>query len=154
MTMFDSDTPIRELMSKDVVVLGTGATVAEAIKTFREYTLGTSPVVDEHGECVGVFGLADLARISAEGLEATDTDTVSQWMTEKVKWLPIKATAADAMRVMAEEGIHHVIVMDEKSIRGIVSSLDLVRFVARSLPRERAKEEPRVRVKATRGSRS
>ena len=59
---------------------------------------------------------------------------VSDWMTTRVRWLPIDATAGDAARVMADEGIHHVVLMDERSIRGIVSSLDLVRFLACALP--------------------
>ncbi len=133
MVTLDAETPIQGLMSKDVVLLGKETTIPQALATLREFLLSTAPVVDERGECVGVFGLADAAPLVLDGLGFTD-DKVSDWMTEKVRWLPIGATAGDAARMMADEGIHHVVVMDEKSIRGIVSSLDLVRFLVRALP--------------------
>ena len=134
MVTIDADMPIRALMSKDVVLIGKDATITEALATLREYLLSTAPVVDERGECVGVFGLVDAAPVVLDGLGLDGGDKVSDWMTEKVKWLPIGATAGDAARVMAEEGIHHVVVMDETRVRGIVSSLDLVRLMARALP--------------------
>jgi CBS domain-containing protein len=132
--MVDVEAPIRSLMSKDVVLLRKETTISEALATLRDYRLSTAPVVDERGECVGVFGLVDAAPLVLDGLGLCGEDKVSDWMTEKVKWIPMGATAGDAARLMADEAIHHVVVMDERSIRGVVSSLDLVRLLARALP--------------------
>jgi|SRR5581483_9263695 len=138
--MFDPEIPVKDLMSRDVVTISQKATLARALATLREYTLGSAPVVDEHGSVVGVFSLTDAARQVTEGARDAEDELVASWMTEKVRWLPSDATAGDVARLMAEESVHHIVILENGAVRGIVSSLDVVRAVARSLPPKRRRE--------------
>ena len=64
---------------------------------------------------------------------------ISKVMSKDVLAIPASttlrdATAADAARIMVDEGIHRVLVMDGKKILGIVTALDLVPLLADRAP--------------------
>ncbi len=66
---------------------------------------------------------------SAELLHA---DLVADWMTPEVISVAPDASIEAVCQVMAEEHIHRVFVADDGKLRGVVSSFDIVRHVARS----------------------
>ncbi|NIR42635.1 MAG: CBS domain-containing protein [Gemmatimonadetes bacterium] len=51
-------------------------------------------------------------------------------MTREVKSQPSRATVQQAPRYMLDSGIHRVLVMDERELRGIVTTTDIVRAIA------------------------
>lgn len=152
--------PVADVMATDVLVLHADATLREAITMLDDEGVSGAPVVDEAGQLVGVFSLSDLARHDAEleegeGPRGTsyfklsftqsipvatavhDAERVSDWMSTDVKALPPGATVGDAARLMTDEGIHRVLILDGKAIRGIVSTLDLVALIAAEPERTR-----------------
>ena len=60
------------------------------------------------------------------------TGTVVEWMSEEVVFV----TPDDSMRVvckrMEEYGIHRVLVLEDDQLRGILSSFDVVRWIAKN----------------------
>jgi CBS domain-containing protein len=152
-------TTVAEIMSRDVLTLQAAATLQEAVASLRDAGVSGAPVLDEGGECIGVFSLADLARREDEvedgeaphagsyfnfGLgeklalpaedydpELFDRETVGDWMSPEIKSVAPGTSLADAARKMVEDGVHRLVVMDEKSIAGILTTFDFVRlFVA------------------------
>jgi CBS domain-containing protein len=151
-------TTVAEIMSRDVLTLQATATLQEAVATLRDTGVSGAPVVDEGGDCVGVFSLADLARREDEvddgaaphagsyfnfGLgeklalpeedydpELFDRETVGDWMSSEIKSVAAGASLADAARKMVDDGIHRLVVMDAKAIQGILTTFDFVRFLA------------------------
>lgn len=150
---------VAKIMTSDVVTLQADATLKEALETLADYGISGAPVVDVVGECVGVFTLADLAWRDFEAQEGEtpivlgwynrgttaerlrplpeereqgeyEREVVGDWMTRDVKAVAPDATVEEAAQVMADQEIHRVVVLDEKRIRGIVSSLDIVKLVA------------------------
>jgi CBS domain-containing protein len=128
-------TPITGIMSKDVLLLSGDLTLAEATSMLGDYSVSGAPVIGRDGECIGVFSLSDLA---GADLGSIERETVSEWMTPLVKWVPLDATAGETARVLVEGGIHRVLVMDGRKIRGIVTALDLARVLARPMRARRA----------------
>jgi CBS domain-containing protein len=153
--------PVSEIMTTDVLTLDADATIREALETLEDYAISGAPVVDGTGKCVGVFSITDLVRRDQEveegqgplaigwyqlgamtdvvrGLreeldgETTNREVVGDWMTRDPKSVPPDATVADAARLMADEGIHRVLIMEGPKLAGIVSSLDLVELIARA----------------------
>jgi CBS domain-containing protein len=152
--------PVSEIMTTDVLTLDADATIREALETLEDYAISGAPVVDGTGKCVGVFSITDLVRRDTEveegqgplaigwyqlgamtdlmrGLreeldgETTNREVVGDWMTRDPKSVPPDATVAEAARLMADEDIHRVLIMEGPKLAGIVSSLDLVELIAR-----------------------
>ena len=56
---------------------------------------------------------------------------VSEVMTRRLITLPPDASVPEAARLMVEERLHRVLVMEDDSLIGIVSTFDIVKSVAR-----------------------
>jgi CBS domain-containing protein len=174
-----SKTPVAEIMSRDVLTLYATATLKDAIETLRDGGVSGAPVVDEGGECVGVFSLADLARRDDETEEGEapragsyfnfgigeklalpdedydpelfDRETVGDWMSTEIKWITPTTSIAQAAKAMVEDAIHRLVVLDGKAICGILTTIDIVRIFA-GLPAEAKKPAPKARPKKARRS--
>jgi len=148
-------------MNRDVVSLDEGTPVAEAIATLDDYHISGTPVVNDLGECVGVFTSNDVLKLrrkiqegeapssseyfhadplgddSEESFAREDYDLsllgeerVGQWMTAEVKWVSPDTKIEEVCRRMVKERIHRLLVMENRKVLGIISSFDIVRFVA------------------------
>lgn len=62
--------------------------------------------------------------------ESNGRETVREWMTPRVLSVTPDATLQEACRVMVREGVHRILVVEEGSLRGILSTFDVVRWVA------------------------
>jgi CBS domain-containing protein len=62
--------------------------------------------------------------------EVLGQDTVGQWMNSNFKSVKPEATVEEVAIRMADEGVHRVLVMEGKNLRGIISTSDIVRLVA------------------------
>jgi CBS domain-containing protein len=67
---------------------------------------------------------------SPEGYKLLDQCTVEEAMNRELFSLQASASVRAAATMMRERGIHRVIVMDGKSVVGIVSALDIARAVS------------------------
>lgn len=65
-----------------------------------------------------------------EGDKLLDQRTVREAMTEEVFSVPPDASVRTAATMMRDRGIHRVLVMEGKSLVGIVSALDIARAVS------------------------
>ena len=72
----------------------------------------------------------------AFGVQVAGRACIGDWMTPGVTTVGPDTTLGDACRVMIDENIHRVFVVDEKRLLGVVSSKDVVRLLA-SPPRTR-----------------
>jgi len=147
----------KDIMNPNVVTVTDTMDLRETAKIFVEERISGAPVVDELGNLLGVISQSDLVEyeLATERgpteeapfyrrpyddalhpgrgfqLEALPADTVKDVMTPYLITIredtPIREVAAR----MAQCGIHRVIVVGEdQQIRGIVTSLDVLRCVA------------------------
>jgi CBS domain-containing protein len=70
------------------------------------------------------------ADAATRGGQAADELRVSELMTESAVTVPPDASLEDVARVLVSHKIHRVLVTDDRTLVGIVSSLDLVRLLA------------------------
>lgn len=77
---------------------------------------------------VGVISERDVVRAIAEGGDVDDM-RVSEVMTEDVAGLLLDATLRDAVHVMVDNGVRHLLVREDGHVVGVLSARDLLRAV-------------------------
>src|SRR4051795_9640923 len=115
---------IREVMTADPRTVDTSATVADAAREMREGDVG-SVVVVENGNVAGILTDRDIAvRVVAQGLDP-DATRVSEAATMRPTTLTVDQTVDDAIRLVREQNIRRILVVQDGRPAGIVSLGDL-----------------------------
>src|SRR5688572_22580103 len=115
--------PVKYLVKRAPVFIDAGATVGEAARTMQQAHIGSVLVADDPP---GIITDRDLrGRVLAAGL-GPETP-VGQVMTCPLKTLDSDAPVFTALHLMLEEHIHHLALVDEGKIIGVISSTDLLR---------------------------
>jgi CBS domain-containing protein len=115
---------IREIMTADPRTVETGATVAEAARAMRDGDVG-SVVVVENGAVAGIVTDRDIAvRVVAQGLDP-DATRVSEVATMRPVTLTVDQSVDDAIRLVREQNVRRIIVLQDGRAAGIVSLGDL-----------------------------
>ncbi len=143
-----------DIMSRDVVSIGRGATLREAIRLMLDNRVSGLPVVDDTGKVVGVLTEGDLLRRSetgtvrhrhpwlefligpgriAEDYVKTHGRRVDEIMTSEVVGIGADASLDELVRLLEHRRIKRVPVLDDGRLVGIVSRADLMAAVARAL---------------------
>jgi CBS domain-containing protein len=115
---------IREVMTADPRTVETGATVADAAREMRDGDVG-SVVLIENGSVAGIVTDRDIAvRVVAEGRDP-DATRVSEVATTPAVTLTVDQSVDDAIRLVREQDIRHIVVVQDDRAAGIVSLGDL-----------------------------
>jgi CBS domain-containing protein len=118
--------PVKYLVKRTPVFVEPVATVAQAARTMQEAFIGSVLVADDPP---GIVTDRDLrGRVLAAGL-GPETP-VRQVMTRPLKTLDSDAPVFTALHLMLEEHIHHLALVEEGKIIGVISSTDLLRHEA------------------------
>jgi CBS domain-containing protein len=116
--------PLGELIRRDPVTCPLSASLRDAIVQMRDHAVRSCVVVDTNQHAQGMLTLNDLRdRVLLEDVPLSTP--VMQIATPNPTTLPVDASAADAIQLMASTGHHQVIVTDHGRVRGIVSERDL-----------------------------
>lgn len=114
---------VNEIMKARVITVTPHQSVGHARELFSKNRIGILPVTGPQREVLGVVSPADVIDHKKEG---TPVGTI---MTEKVFTVPLYADVELAARMMIKHRIHHVIVVHEKQLAGVLSSFDLLQLV-------------------------
>jgi CBS domain-containing protein len=118
-------TPVAALIAPEVTCLSPSLPVAEATVVMLARNLTGAPVVDDDGRPVGILTRSDLLRARAAALVADAMMPVAFGLAEN-------DSLARAAALMATEGVQHLLVIgDFGRVVGIVSTLDVTRWLAR-----------------------
>jgi len=117
------------LIAQDLpVTVNTQDTVKKIEDVLDEDGLTSVPVVDpERNECFGIISLIDNHHFHAQ---KKNPNTIKAWEICTYKPLTVSQDTLieNAGKLMVEHGIHHLVVIKKKKIRGFVSSLDVIKF--------------------------
>jgi len=129
---------VTEIMSEGPVdVVERGLNVMYAASIMKERARGSLVVVD-NGKPVGIITERDIVRrLVAEGKSASATK-VSEIMSTPLISVGPEATIAAAVRVMYENGIRRLPIVEDDRVIGMLTVTDLARVLYRE--RERSDE--------------
>jgi len=119
---------VKDVMKRPVITIGPEATLAEAHRRMWEYGIRHLPVVDERGELVGIVTDRDI-RLATSTLKEHPLSCdarVYQVMTRPVLTADPLDPVEDAARLMREEKIGCLPVLEGRELVGILTGIDLL----------------------------
>ena len=111
---------VSDLMQASVMSTTRSQSIEHARKVMHERHVNCLPVAGPDNEPVGILTTSDLMDGKSE------TRHVSDVMSKAVYTVPLYADASIAAKMMRKHHVHHLVVVDEKRIAGILSSFDLL----------------------------
>ncbi|MBV8757084.1 MAG: CBS domain-containing protein [Deltaproteobacteria bacterium] len=124
--------PLTEIMTRDMTVVRADLSVRHLPDLIARHRIGCVPVVDERGRPIGMITKTDVIAhlITPQGELPRIAGEVMLPITIAVSE---RATIAHAASLMSAEDIHHLLVVDlDGVLTGVVSTLDIVRWLARN----------------------
>jgi len=147
----------RDLMKQFVRQLQSNAPVRHAAAFLLRHGISGAPVLDEHGNWMGVFTQNDLARFverrlrppkGERTLEAREADQnlfamtpdrfgetpVREFMTPGMFTVFPESTVDEVVHTLTANRIHRVFVIEEKGgvLLGVITSMDVLRWMDRA----------------------
>ena len=114
---------VDDVMTPNVMTMTPHLTTSHVRNLMNDKKVGCFPVVDTEGAPVGIVTSSDLLGDHADG------QPISQYMAEKVYTVPRYEDVSIAARIMRNHHVHHVVVVEEHKVVGIVSAFDLLKLV-------------------------
>ena len=125
---------VKERMSHPVITIRPETTMQEALGVMRREHVRRLPVIDKHGELVGIVTDADLDKASP-----SDATTLSVWeirdliskvrvdriMASQVITIDDETPIEEAARIMADSKISGLPVLHEGKLVGLITETDL-----------------------------
>lgn len=120
-----------EIMTKDVLSVDENTSVKEAVQIMAKHNVGAL-IVQTPKPTFGIFTQGDLiARVIAEGKDMEKTK-IRDVMTETVQCAQSQDSIDDLTKIMYEQSVRYLPVMDGRKLVGIISTTDLFRVTFRS----------------------
>lgn len=120
--------PVVEIMSRHVVCALQDLPLETLIAVMIQERLGCVPVVDDHGHPLGMVTKFDLVQLLATS--GSGAPLVADVMMPIAISIEQSATVAHAAALMASEDMHHVMIVRERQLVGVVSTMDVTRWLA------------------------
>jgi CBS domain-containing protein len=127
MTLYASD-----VMVKDVITVTESMPLKDVARMFIEKKITGAPVVNSKGELVGVISETDIIR-KTTSIGAWSPSTVGQIMTKPAITVSPDETLQRVCEMMYNRRIHRVVVAEGPRIKGILTTMDILRAIATNL---------------------
>ena len=149
MTWID-DLRVKDVFSASPIVLNEEQSLSEAYEALVGEAISGVPVTDVEGDLIGVVSASDLLVALAPLLdsqeETPDAKSLIELkdapLSEHVQGPPLtceeRTTLREACQLMVRERVHRLVVVAADEIVGVISSMDVVRAVARGTEAEEA----------------
>jgi CBS domain-containing protein len=124
--------PVTRIMTRNVVCARPRLPVKALVRLMIRNHIGCVPIVDDRGHPRGMVTKSDLIELLDDG-NALDADAqiAEDIMMPLAITLDENATVAHVASLMAIEGFHHVMIVGKSgALTGLVSSQDVVRWIA------------------------
>ena len=128
MNLVDTVRSVIKQKGQDIWFVSPNVWVYDAIETMAEKHVGALLVIAE-GKLVGVISERDYARkVILQGKSSKQTQ-VKEIMTSPVIFAVPEHTVEDCMRIMTNNRIRHLPVVEDERVLGVVSIGDLVKWI-------------------------
>jgi predicted transcriptional regulator len=112
---------VEDLMSAPVMITRRNVKIEYLKDMFTRKGPGAVPVLEEGGAIAGIVSASDVVKCHNESL------TVQDIMTDRVHIVLKNNRVKDAARIMSKNDVHHLVVMEDGNVVGILSALDIVK---------------------------
>jgi CBS domain-containing protein len=119
-------------MIKDVLTVTESTPLKEVTRMFSERRITGAPVINAGGELVGVISESDIIR-KTTSIGAWSPSTAGQIMTKPAVTVAPNETLQRVCEMMYNRRIHRVVVAEGTQIRGILTTMDILRAIATNL---------------------
>jgi CBS domain-containing protein len=148
----------RELMDERVMTVDPAASLLDVHRLFAAEGISGAPVVNDGGELEGVITNTDLVRAVGETHDSAASDSsyfrdllpysspdwssgpedfqdrlaelqVADYMTRGVVSVAPDASAAEIARTLVKHRVHRLFVLEDGTLRGVISAFDLLPLV-------------------------
>ena len=120
---------VGRLMSSPITMVPPETTVREAARLMRDNDIGSVIVVDDSEALRGILTSTDFVAAVADERSMAETP-VSEFMTEDVVTTTANEPIRDIADLMVEHGFHHVPVVEDGQVIGIVTTSDLTAYLS------------------------
>lgn len=117
-------TPVREVMTREVITVGSAERVAVAAEVMLHHRHSALPVVEGENRLVGILSEADILADPMAGRSAHTT--VGAVMTRTPITVDVGATVGEARALVTDRGMRTVPVVDGDRLVGVLSRSDLL----------------------------
>lgn len=107
-------------MSTPTVITQRNVKITHIKDLFGRKDIHALPVLEEDGTITGIITSSDVAT------HKNDDGTVGDIMTERVHIVLKNNRLTDAAAMMVKHNIHHLVVMEDGNVVGMLSSMDIV----------------------------
>ena len=117
---------ITSLIEENVITVKLNDTVETVEKVLDSHQLSCVPVINTEGECFGVISAPDLVHFH-NARKNPIAERAWEMCTHKIIEVSSDISVKEAAQLMVENNIHHLVIVEDGSIQGIVSSIDILR---------------------------
>jgi CBS domain-containing protein len=127
---------VADVMTMDPVTVSIDATVETAEQLLAAYRISGLPVIDGNGHLVGVLSRTDLllegGPVLSQSLRGRASGLrVGELMSSPPITVALSATLTEAARIMRDERVHRLVVVNEHDEPiGVLSATDFVMMIA------------------------
>lgn len=115
---------VAEIMISPVIVTQKNKSLNHVNDLFDRKNIHAIPVLSMSGEIEGIITASDVAN------ESDHNKIVADVMTTQTHVVSKNSGVQDAAKMMKKHNVHHLVVMDEGQVIGIISSMDFVKIIA------------------------
>ena len=117
---------IISLMEKNIITVDLDDTAEHVEEIMDSHKLSCVPVIDSKGKCFGVISATDFMHFHniRKNLKA---ERAWEVCTHKVIGVSPDISIKEASELLVKNKIHHLVLTENKEIKGIVSSIDIIR---------------------------
>ena len=121
---------VRDYMTRNLTVLAPDQDVIQAMKTMLEQQISGAPVVDPHGNLVGLLTQRDCLTIAYQSsYHGQLAGKVSEFMTTEVDTVPVDMSLVEVIELFYQSPHRRFPVMDGNQLVGQLSRRDVLRAV-------------------------
>jgi CBS domain-containing protein len=134
--------PVTQIMSREIQCARRDLSAERVVELMVQNRIGCVPVVEDPGRPIGMITKLDVVEQMLAGDRGEPEVPPARNLTPRTAnelMMPIaitigeRATVAHAAALMASEDVHHVPIVDARGrMIGIVSTMDIVRWLARN----------------------
>ena len=111
---------VGEIMSTPVVATRKATKIKHTREQLSRKNINALPVLEEDGTIAGILSSSDVAKVH------DDESTVESAMSRMVHIVLKNNRVQDAAQIMLKHAVHHLAVMEDGQVVGMISSMDVI----------------------------